>query len=165
MPLNTKPSHSFFPGLSSYPYLPPKLSLFQSPENGITNTAKPKRQWKSNIASKHGIANEFANRAGEPYLGHPHDSAEDSKAEGEDCSDARGKQARILIYSEVIPAEAAFEEKVLYEGNAFVDGEPVTLEERLSVSGLVRSMLSFSFFGICSKRIRNQEGCQERDAW
>jgi len=98
-------------------------------------------------------------------LGHPHDSAEDPKTEGDNGGDARWKQTRVLIDSKVVPGKAAFEEKVLYEGDAFVDGEPVTLGERLFVSEMVRgTLINFYFSEYDRSGPVNREGYQERDA-
>lgn len=69
----------------------------------------------------------FPNRPREPHLRHAHDGTEDAEAEGEDGCDARGQEMRGGVVGDIVAVDAAFEEEVFWEGDAFVDGEPVAL--------------------------------------
>ena len=69
----------------------------------------------------------FSDRTNEPDLRHPHDSAEDTKAEGGDGSDARWEAGRLVVGLDLITSETLFEDKVLGESHAFVYREPIRL--------------------------------------
>lgn len=63
----------------------------------------------------------------EPHLRHAHDGAEDAEAKGDDGGDAGREEMRGGVDGDVVAADAAFEEEVFGEGDAFVDGKPVAL--------------------------------------
>lgn len=68
------------------------------------------------------------NGPNKPHLRHPHDGAKDAEAEGDDGGDAGREEVRGGVVGGVVAGDAAFEEEVLGEGDAFVDGEPVALD-------------------------------------
>ena len=110
------------------PSLPSKLPLLQSPKNPVTDTTEPKSQRESNIASKLRVTDQLSDRAGEPYLRHAHNSTKDPEAKGENSSEARRQETRVLVDGKVVSGKAAFEEEMFGKGNAFVDGEPIALK-------------------------------------
>ena len=68
------------------------------------------------------------NRPHKPYLRHAHDSPKDTEAKSDGGCDARGEAMRGGVVGDVVAMDAAFEEEVFGECDAFVDGEPVALE-------------------------------------
>ena len=115
--------------------LPPKPLLLHRPQNTIRDEGKRKRQLEPDIASITRRADMFPNGPDEPHLRHAHDGAEDAEAKGRDGGDAGGQEVRGGVDGRVVAADAAFEEEVFGERDAFVYGEPVTLqkEERLAL--------------------------------
>ena len=107
------------------PPLPPKPALLQRPKNPKTHRRKRKRQLEPNVAPVLRVPDRLAHRADEPNLRHAHDGAEDAEAKGQDGGDAGREEAGVVPDGDVV--FAAFEDEVLGQGDAFVDGEPVAL--------------------------------------
>ena len=96
------------------------MLLFKGPENQISGRRKPKSQLKAHVTPISRIPDPLANRTDEPHLRHAQDGAHDSKAECEHSRDAGWEQIRVVPDGDVVLAP--FEDKVLGEGDAFVDG-------------------------------------------
>ena len=116
---------SFHP-LTPKQHLPLKIALLQRPHHPIADGAERKRQREADVAAVPG-ADEAADGPDEPHLRHAHDGAHDAEAEGHDGGDARWQPGGVAVDGDVVAGEAALEEEVLGQGDAFVDGEPVAL--------------------------------------
>ena len=57
-----------------------------------------------------------------------HDSTEHAEQEGGYGRHAGGEEVRVPVDGDVVVVHAALEEEVLRQGDALVDGEPVTLQ-------------------------------------
>lgn len=102
------------------PTLPAKLSLFNTPKHAKTNRAERKSQFKSNIAPITRIPNLPAYGTDKPHLRHTHDGAKDAEAKGKHGGHAGRQQTRVVPDADVV--SAPFEDEVLAQGDAFVDG-------------------------------------------
>ena len=96
------------------------MPLFQTPKHAITDRAEGERKLEPHVTAVTRIANLPADGAYEPHLRHAHDGAEDAEAEGEHGGDAGREQARGVPDGDVV--FALFEDEVLGQGDAFVDG-------------------------------------------
>ncbi len=112
---------------TSSPPLSPKLPLLHRPQTNIRYRRKSEGQRKPNVASKRRLPNMSPNRPHKPHLRHAHDSPEDTEAKSDGGCDARGEAMRGGVVGDVVAMDAAFEEEVFGESDAFVDGEPVAL--------------------------------------
>lgn len=120
--VHTKPPSQFFP-----PPSPPKLRLLQRSEPAVTDEGKRKCKRKPDIAAICGGADPLPNRADEPDLRHAHDGAEYAEKEGGNRGDAGGQEVWRGVNGWIVTRDAALENEVFGEGDAFVDGEPVGL--------------------------------------
>ena len=107
---------------------PPKLLLLKIPQPAITDKRKRERELEPDIPSIPRQTDFLADGPDEPDLRHAHDGAEDAEAEGEHGGAAGGEQLARVVDGDVVLA--LFEDEVLGEGDAFVDGEPITLWEK-----------------------------------
>ena len=90
---------------------PPKLTLFQRPEQRKTNRAKRKRQLEPDVAPVHRIPNLLAYGTDEPHLRHAHDGAKGPEAECQQGGDAGREEAWVVPDADVV--FALFEDEVL----------------------------------------------------
>lgn len=103
----------------------PKHPLLQKPQPSISDRAKRKRQRKAHVPPKRRQPDPLPDRADEPDLRHAHDGAEDAEAKGHNGRDAGREEGGGGVDGDVVGA--AGEDEVFRQGDAFVDGEPVTL--------------------------------------
>jgi hypothetical protein len=113
------------PSLST---LPAKMLLLERSENAISNTGECERKFEANITTKH-RTNLLSDRSNKPDLSHAHDSTEDTEAECSNGCKARWEFGGLIIDFGCVATEATLEDDVFWEGDAFVDGEPVALKE------------------------------------
>ena len=102
------------------PFLSPKMLLLEIPKPREADRREAERELKPDVASKPGQTDLPADWPDEPHLRHAHDGAHDAEAEGQHRCDARGQQGGGVPDGDVI--FAGFEDEVLGEGDAFVDG-------------------------------------------
>lgn len=116
-------SHFYFP--ISRGALSLERPLLHGPQPQISHPGKRKRQLKPHIPPKHRTPNLLSHGPNEPLLCHAHDGSEDAEAECEHGGDTGREEGGRVEGGDVVCA--ALEEKVLEEGDSFVDGEPVAL--------------------------------------
>lgn len=68
----------------------------------------------------------FRDRPDEPRLRHARDHTSDATAEGSHGGIAWGQFLRAIVDGGIIPGEATLEDEVIDEGDALIDGEPVS---------------------------------------
>lgn len=111
--------------------LPPSLSskfpLLHRPQPHIRNKGKTKRQGEPHVPSIQRVPNVFPNRPNEPHLRHAHDGTENTETECQNGCDPGGEEMRGGVVGHVVALDAAPEDEVFCERDAFIDGEPVAL--------------------------------------
>lgn len=69
----------------------------------------------------------FPNGPDEPHLRHAHDGTENTETECQDGGDPGGEEILGGVVGHVVALDAALEDEVFGERDAFIDGEPVAL--------------------------------------
>lgn len=111
----------------SRPLSPLEILNLDRPQADITDGTEPKRQRKPDIASIVRQTDLSPDGANPPDLRHTQNSSKDTEAEGGDGGDAGREFGGLVVDLQVVAEVAALEEEVFAEGDAFVDGDPVSL--------------------------------------
>jgi hypothetical protein len=81
---------------------------------------------KADITTEGSHTRMQSNRADKPLLRHSTDHTSNTEAESGDRSDPWWQAAGIIVDFGVISAHALLEEEVIAEGNAFINGKPIS---------------------------------------
>ena len=106
----------------------------------ICDTGKSKSQLKTDIPAITD-ANQPANGPDKPHLCHTHDRAKYAEAEGAKSGKGWRKLRRLIVLFWIVGARTLLEDEMLWEGDAFIDGQPVALgmvSSRIFHSGRVQ---------------------------
>ena len=101
----------------------PQLNVAQ---NEVRNGRKDKTKFKSDIAAIRSLSSVQGDGPNVPYLAHAGHHARNAAAEGPDSSNAWRQALGVIVKLWPVSTHAALEEKVVSEGDAFVDGQPVS---------------------------------------
>lgn len=91
------------------------------PRNAISSECKCKAQLEAHVSTKRRLSSVQSNRAHEPDLRHTSHHTSNATTEGEDGCDAWREAAGLVVVIRVVALEAALEDKVLGQGNTFID--------------------------------------------
>ncbi len=107
------------------PRLPLEVALLDRPHDDVRGGGEAKGKLETNITTKVGTA-QLADGTGEPDLSHAENGTHDAETESDDGGDARRQGAGVRVGLRAVALESAAEDEVLGQGDALVDGEPVT---------------------------------------
>lgn len=107
--------------------LPSEMLLLEISQTSIRDERKCKCEFEPDITTELSTA-EFSYWPSKPHLSHTKNSTHDAETEGNNGCNSRRKLASVHVDRGVIAREAALEEDVLWDGDAFIDGEPLSNE-------------------------------------
>ena len=96
------------------------------PRNGIRRKRECKAQLETNVSTKRRLARMQRNRTNKPHLAHARNHTRDTAAEREDGSDTWWEFGGLVVQRRLILIHRALVEEVIGEGDALVNGEPVS---------------------------------------
>lgn len=100
----------------------PELNVSQ---DKVSNGRKNKSKLESDVATIWRLSGMDRNASHVPNLTHASDHARNTTAEGQDSGNARREALGMIIVLRPVSFHATLEVKVVGEGDAFVDGQPV----------------------------------------
>lgn len=104
--------------------LPPKLLPLEISKRDVGDRSESESELKAHITTIV-TADQLANGADIPHLGHAHDGTHNAEAEGSESSNAGWEFLGLVVDLRSVAAEAALVDEVFGQRNAFVDGQPV----------------------------------------
>lgn len=103
---------------SKYPHL-------NRTSNQISNCRKSETQLKANVSTIRSVTGIKSNRPDPPSLAHTSDHTGNTAAKSKNSSDTRGKLVWLVIEFRSVSTETTLEDKMISDGNALVDSQPV----------------------------------------